>query len=71
MHCHPLAHSCYTLYVTQPHVAKCITVLICCAGFIGYGRVIAQILSDHSVRNKDSDQLYYTEVYLDKRVGDG
>lgn len=46
-----------------------VTLFIACVGFIGYARVIAQIMSDHSVRNKDSDQLYYTELYLDKRVG--
>ena len=40
------------------------------AGFIGFADTIAEIISDHPVQDRDDDQLYYTELYLDqeKRV---
>lgn len=40
------------------------------AGFIGYAREVAAVVSDHIIEDTDDDQLYYTQLYLDpeKRV---
>ena len=44
--------------------------MLCCVGFIGFAGTISAIISDHAVQDKDDDQLYYTQLYLDqeKRV---
>lgn len=41
-----------------------------CPGFIGYAQNIKKMVSDWSGKDDDSDQLFYTKLYIDteKRV---
>lgn len=38
------------------------------SGFIGYAPELYEIATLHDVRNLDDDQLYYTEIFLDKEL---
>ena len=38
------------------------------AGFIGYAPEIYKLVWDHKVEDTDDDQLYYTQLYLDKEL---
>lgn len=35
-------------------------------GFIGYAPDVYAIVSDHPIADRDDDQLYYTQIFLDK-----
>jgi hypothetical protein len=35
-------------------------------GFVGYAPEMYALISDHEVKDRDDDQLYYTELYLDE-----
>lgn len=38
---------------------------LCSGGFIGYAKDIYEIVSHKEIQNKEDDQLYYTEIFLD------
>lgn len=35
-------------------------------GFIGYAPDVYAIVADHPIADRDDDQLYYTQIFLDK-----
>lgn len=42
---------------------------ICCLlGFVGFAPTLYEIVTSSEVNNADDDQLFYTKVFLDKRV---
>lgn len=43
-------------------------IIIFPAGFIGYAPEIYKLVWDHKVEDTDDDQLYYTQLYLDKEL---
>ncbi|XP_069111312.1 procollagen-lysine,2-oxoglutarate 5-dioxygenase 1-like [Argopecten irradians] len=47
---------------------KLIIFPLCFAGFIGYAKDILEIVSHKAIGNQDDDQLYYTEIFLDKAL---
>ncbi|XP_032238618.2 multifunctional procollagen lysine hydroxylase and glycosyltransferase LH3 isoform X2 [Nematostella vectensis] len=43
---------------------------LCSGGFIGYAPVFHQIINEKPVKDEDDDQLFYTNIYLDKEKRD-
>lgn len=39
--------------------------------FIGYASIVYNILTTHSVKDFDDDQLFYTNIYLDEKLREG
>ncbi|OWF41242.1 procollagen-lysine,2-oxoglutarate 5-dioxygenase 1-like isoform X2 [Mizuhopecten yessoensis] len=51
-----------------PEVKQQESRFLCSGGFIGYAKDIVEIINHKAIRNKEDDQLYYTEIFLDKTL---
>lgn len=40
------------------------------SGFIGYASDLYSIVSSHDVRDTDDDQLYYSQIFINKELRD-
>ncbi|XP_052759652.1 multifunctional procollagen lysine hydroxylase and glycosyltransferase LH3-like isoform X2 [Mya arenaria] len=57
-----------SLYDQYPEVKINEKRFLCSGGFIGYAPEIYSIISHTAVDNTDDDQLYYTNIFLDKTL---
>lgn len=46
------------------------TVITYFSGFMGYASDVYSVVSLHDVRNDDDDQLYYTQIFINKELRD-